>query len=122
MGKIIFNGVITDRSEVKVDIEDRADQFGDGIYEVIRIYNGKMFTEQEHLIRLFESAEKIRLDLGYSLSEVSAMLTDLIHINKVEDGSVYLQFSRESLDGNINSRLKNSRYIRCLCQRSGKTD
>ena len=94
MGKIIFNGVITDRSEAKVDIEDRGYQFGDGIYEVIRIYNGKMFTEQEHLNRLFESAEKIQLDLGYSLSEVSAMLTDLIHINKVEDGSVYLQFSR----------------------------
>jgi D-alanine transaminase len=94
MEKIIFNGQIMDRLEAKVDIEDRGYQFGDGIYEVVRVYNGKMFTEQEHLDRLFESAEKIKLDLGYSLYEISKMLTELIHLNKIEDGSVYLQFSR----------------------------
>lgn len=44
MGKIIFNGDLKSRSEVKVDIEDRGYQFGDGVYEVIRVYNGELFA------------------------------------------------------------------------------
>jgi D-alanine transaminase len=44
----LLNGEIIERSEAKVDVEDRGYQFGDGVYEVIRIYNGKMFTSDEH--------------------------------------------------------------------------
>ncbi|WP_409251704.1 D-amino-acid transaminase [Bacillus sp. SCS-153A] len=94
MDYVILNGQILERNEAKVDIEDRGYQFGDGIYEVVRVYNGKFFTADEHLTRLFESAEKIGMSLPYNLEELKNLLASLVHRNNVNDGIVYLQFSR----------------------------
>jgi D-alanine transaminase len=91
---VILNGQILERNEAKVDIEDRGYQFGDGIYEVIRVYNGKFFTGDEHLTRLFESAEKIGMNLPYSFEELKNLLASLVQRNNVIDGIIYLQFSR----------------------------
>ena len=49
----------------KVDVEDRGYQFGDGVYEVIRVYNGKMFTAKEHLQQILSEVLKV---LGISLA------------------------------------------------------
>ena len=62
----LVNGEIIERSEAKVDIEDRGYQFGDGVYEVIRVYNGKLFTVDDHLKRLVKSAESIGISLPYT--------------------------------------------------------
>lgn len=94
MEYVIVNGQIIDRESAKVDIEDRGYQFGDGIYEVIRVYNGKMFTGQEHLNRLVESAEKIRMKLSYSATELEAKIGELISKNELDNGTVYMQFTR----------------------------
>ena len=67
--KVLWNEEIVDESEVKIDIEDRGYQFGDGIYEVIRIYDGYMYMEKEHLDRLWVSAEKIRMTLPSTREE-----------------------------------------------------
>lgn len=94
MEYVILNGDLIERSEAKVDIEDRGYQFGDGVYEVIRVYNGKMFTADEHLERLLESARKIELDIPYSIGQLKQMLAEMIERNKLELGIVYMQFSR----------------------------
>lgn len=94
MEYVIVDGKVLDRTEAKVDIEDRGYQFGDGVYEVIRVYNGKMFTGIEHLNRLAESAEKIRMKLPYSPEELLARMEELISKNEVETGTVYMQFTR----------------------------
>jgi D-alanine transaminase len=94
MEYVIVDGMVLDRTEAKVDIEDRGYQFGDGVYEVIRVYNGKMFTGIEHLNRLAESAEKIRMKLPYSPEELLARMEELISKNEVETGTVYMQFTR----------------------------
>lgn len=91
---VIVDGQVLDRVSAKVDIEDRGYQFGDGVYEVIRVYNGKMFTGREHLQRLVESAEKIRLTLPYTPSELEAKMEELINKNELETGTVYMQFTR----------------------------
>ena len=57
--KVIWNDKIVERSDVEIDMEDRGYQFGDGLYEVIRAYNGVFFTADEHIDRLFKGAEKI---------------------------------------------------------------
>ena len=46
--KVLWNEEIVDRQEVQIDIEDRGYQYGDVIYEVILIYQGKMFKPEEH--------------------------------------------------------------------------
>jgi D-alanine transaminase len=94
MSVAILNGEFIDRSLAKVDIEDRGYQFGDGIYEVIRVYNGKMFAAAKHLERLVECAEKINLVLPYGITEIQEKLTTLIAKNHLVSGIVYMQFSR----------------------------
>jgi D-alanine transaminase len=50
--KIWVNGEIVPMAEARIGVEDRGFQFADGVYEVIRIYNGRTFTLTEHLERL----------------------------------------------------------------------
>ncbi|MEK5103943.1 D-amino-acid transaminase [Cytobacillus sp. FSL M8-0252] len=94
MNYVIFNGNIIERSEANVDIEDRGYQFGDGVYEVIRVYNSKMFTATEHLERIILSAKKIGMELTYTVKEMKELLTQLITKNSLEHGTIYMQFSR----------------------------
>lgn len=94
MEYVIVDAEVLDRAVAKVDIEDRGYQFGDGVYEVIRVYNGKMFTGKEHLNRLVESAEKIRMKLPYSPEELLAKMEELISKNELDTGIVYMQFTR----------------------------
>lgn len=94
MNLVIVNGQFVVRDEAKVDIEDRGYQFGDGIYEVIRVYNGKMFGAYEHLQRLAICAEKIKLTLPFSSIDTETMLKTLIEKNALSTGIVYLQCSR----------------------------
>src|SRR5690606_35764227 len=96
MEYVILNGDLIARSEAKVDIEDRGYQFGDGVYEVIRIYNGNMFTADEHLERLLESGKKIELYIPYYKDKLKQMLIEMIEKNNLELGIVYMQFSRGS--------------------------
>ncbi|MBS4173868.1 D-amino-acid transaminase [Bacillus sp. FJAT-49736] len=94
MAKIIFNGEIVDRTTAAIDIEDRGYQFGDGIYEVIRVYNGKLFTKNEHIQRLYESAEKIGLKIKDDKDAFGSKLEELVKVNSLDTGIIYLQFTR----------------------------
>ncbi|KIL43904.1 D-amino-acid transaminase [Jeotgalibacillus soli] len=94
MNKVLVNDQLMERQEAKVDIEDRGYQFGDGIYEVIRIYSGSMFTGKEHIDRLFESAKKIHLELPFSEEILTKKLQELMEVNQLQTGIIYLQVTR----------------------------
>ncbi|KAB2338884.1 D-amino-acid transaminase [Cytobacillus depressus] len=94
MEYVIINGDFINRSDAKIDMEDRGYQFGDGVYEVIRVYNGKMFTAKEHLERLMVSGKKIGMEISYSVQEIKDMLTELISKNQLTHGTIYMQVSR----------------------------
>ncbi|TQR18005.1 D-amino-acid transaminase [Psychrobacillus vulpis] len=94
MAKILWNDQIINEEEVKIGYEDRGYQFGDGIYEVIKIYNGNVFTATEHIDRLYESADKIQLVIPYTKDVMHKMLHELIELNEVQDGQIYLQVTR----------------------------
>jgi len=91
---VLWNGQLLPRTEVQVDLEDRAYQFGDGVYEVIRVYGGQLFLLNPHLDRLVRSARAIRLDLPWSPSQLANQLRELVAANRLVDGAVYLQVSR----------------------------
>lgn len=85
------------RDSVKYPLEERALQFGDGIYEVIRIYNGSLYLLDEHIDRLYRSTEAIKLKFSISKAELKELLLELITRNNLtEDGKVYMQISRGS--------------------------
>jgi len=92
--KVIYRDKIVDRSDVQIDIEDRAYQFGDGIYEAVCFYQGKLFTFDEHIDRLFRSAEKLEIHIPYSREKFRELLEELIVKNNASSGIIYLQVSR----------------------------
>lgn len=91
---ILFHDQLTKRENTHIDIEDRGYQFGDGIYEVIRVYSGKIFRLQDHLDRFQRSADEIGLQLPYSLDRLRQLLQELVEVNHLADGTLYLQASR----------------------------
>ena len=92
---ILINDQFIERNQdTHIDIEDRGYQFGDGIYEVVRIYNGKPFRLDEHLDRFERSASEIHLVLPLSKSETKLKITQLIEMNNLLDGIVYFQATR----------------------------
>jgi D-alanine transaminase len=90
----LVNGEIIPRHDAKIDVEDRGYQFGDGIYEVIRIYNGKMFTAAEHLKRFEKSAQNIGITLPFKDEMIIEMLERLILKNNLDLGIIYMQLTR----------------------------
>ena len=92
--KVIWNNQLVEREDVSIDMEDRGYQFADGLYEVIRVYNGVLFTAQQHIERLFTGAKKIDLILPFSGEELISLLNELIQVNKIKTGNVYLQVTR----------------------------
>lgn len=91
---VLYNENFIGREELSVNFEDRGYQFGDGIYEVIRIYNGKPLCMLEHLARLEKGAEGIRLNLTTETIKLNEQLNKLIELNNLQDGIVYLQVTR----------------------------
>src|SRR5699024_2997616 len=93
LNKMLFQGEIMDR-KTSVDIEDRGYQFGDGIYEVIGVYNRMPMLMDEHLERLQRSAQEIQLKLPVSVAKLKSNLLELISLNDLQEGIIYLQVSR----------------------------
>lgn len=93
MNKIVVNDNIVDRHAC-IDIEDRGYQFGDGIYEVVGVYHSELFLMDEHMTRLERSANEIGMQLPFTSEEMKAQLTELVRVNEVKEGLVYLQVSR----------------------------
>lgn len=91
---ILWNDRLIPRSEASVDIEDRGYQFGDGIYEVIRVYGGKAFYLTEHLNRLEKSAREIRLPLPWDSGLLAERINQLVDANRLVEGTIYLQVTR----------------------------
>ncbi|MFD9625117.1 D-amino-acid transaminase [Peribacillus muralis] len=94
MGKIILNGEIKNRSDVLVDIEDRGYQFGDGVYEVIRVYNGRLFAGDMHLNRLMDSAKLIQMKVPFTVAEIETRVKELASEDHLQDGIIYMQLTR----------------------------
>ncbi len=88
------NGRFLPLEEACVSVEDRGFQFGDGVYEVIRVYGGKPFRLKEHLSRLERSAQAIAISVPLSPGEWEAKVNEGIRLSGFPDGKVYIQLTR----------------------------
>jgi D-alanine transaminase len=91
---IWLNGEIIPFSEARIGVEDRGFQFADGVYEVVRLYQGKPFTLREHLDRLVRSAEAIGLSVPLARDTLASEIGKLVAKSGHRDGMVYLQLTR----------------------------
>lgn len=94
MTDYFIDGNYTKQDEVNISIDDRGYYFGDGVYEVVKVYDGKLYTGSEHISRLFESAAKIKLDIPYTEEELITIAQELVVRNKISCGHVYIQVTR----------------------------
>ncbi|WP_100373453.1 D-amino-acid transaminase [Bacillus sp. FJAT-45037] len=85
---------IVRRNEASINFNDRGYHFGDGIYEVVRTYNGKVFALTEHLDRFYASAKKLDIDLSITKETFTDLIKQLIAKNELQTGIVYLQVTR----------------------------
>ena len=91
-----YNGRIEEASKMMVPAEDRAFYFGDGVYDVTTVHNGKCFAMQDHLTRFYGNCRKLRLNLGMTMDEVKAICEDLVSKldPDVKEAVLYFQASR----------------------------
>lgn len=80
--------------QMNLSVNDRGYAFGDGVYEVIKVYDGALYTVREHLERLLESAEKIRMQLPYTIEQLTEIIEQLMIKNQLFVGHIYLQVTR----------------------------
>ncbi|HWL12218.1 MAG TPA: D-amino-acid transaminase, partial [Ureibacillus sp.] len=96
MSYTLWNDKIVNDELVTINKEDRGYQFGDGVYEVIKVYDGEMFTAKEHIDRFYLCAEKIKLTVPYTKDKLHQLLHQLVEANEINTGNLYFQLTRGS--------------------------
>lgn len=91
---IYIDGQFFSEAEAKISVFDHGLLYGDGIFEGIRFYNGRVFKLEEHLERLWDSARSICLDIPMSRSEMTEALLETIRQNDLRDGYIRLIVTR----------------------------
>jgi D-alanine transaminase len=89
-----LNGSYLPLDEARISVMDRGFLFGDGVYEVIPVYGGRLFRLPHHLQRLENSLTAVRIDNPLTSGAWSAMLGELVERNDGSDQAVYLQVTR----------------------------
>jgi D-alanine transaminase len=95
MGSYVWNGEqIIERGSAATDVEDRGYNFGDGVYEVFRIYSGKIFAEMLHWTRLERSIEQIHMKMPLPIHAFQRGINELMRADDIDTGIIYLQVTR----------------------------
>jgi D-alanine transaminase len=99
MGRTVYvNGRYVPEEQGQISIFDRGFLFADGIYEVTAVVNGRLVDYPSHMERLERSLQEIKMEWPCSKEELSAMHQELIKLNKVDQGWIYMQVTRGAAD------------------------
>jgi len=92
--KVYINGRLYDKQDAKISVYDHGFLYGDGVFEGIRSYGGKVFRLAEHLDRLCDSAKAIWLEIPLSKQEMARAIEDTLAENGIKDGYIRVVVSR----------------------------
>lgn len=92
--KIFLGDRLVDEADAKVSVFDHGLLYGDGIFEGIRVYGGKVFLHQEHCDRLYESARAIRLTIPMSPADLMRATEQTVAANGIQEGYIRLVVTR----------------------------
>ncbi len=93
---------MVNRDEAKVSVFDHATLYGDGCFEGIRFYSGKVFRLEEHIVRLFNSMRYLNITLPWSFEEVCRATEETVAASGMEDGYIRLVVTRGVGDLGLN--------------------
>jgi branched-chain amino acid aminotransferase len=91
---IWIDGKLYSKSDAKLSVYDHGLLYGDGVFEGIRRYNGRIFEKDAHIARLFESAQGIRLPMPCTAEQIGAGLEETVAANKLTDCYIRLVVTR----------------------------
>lgn len=92
--KIYLNDKLVDKEDARISVYDHGVLYGDGIFEGIRAYNGRVFRLEDHLTRLAESAKAILLELPMPVKDIEKAVLDTIRANGLKDAYIRLVVTR----------------------------
>ncbi|GGB48881.1 branched-chain-amino-acid transaminase [Fictibacillus barbaricus] len=91
---VYVNGEYVLKDDAKVSVYDHGFLYGDGVFEGIRVYNGNVYRLDEHLQRLYESAQSIMLKIPHTKEELTDIIVETLQKNKYRDAYIRLVISR----------------------------
>jgi branched-chain amino acid aminotransferase len=100
--KIYLDGKFLDEPDAKVSVFDHGLLYGDGVFEGIRFYNGRVFLFEEHMDRLYDSAKAILLEIPTPRAELSEAVLETCRQNNLRDGYIRLVVTRGKGDLGLN--------------------
>ncbi len=86
--KVYLNGKIVDKQDAKISVYDHGLLYGDGVFEGIRVYSGKVFRLRAHVDRLFESARHIKLEIPLTREQMMEAIQKTVEATGKKDGYI----------------------------------
>jgi branched-chain amino acid aminotransferase len=102
--KVWIDGQFYEKDDAKVSVFDHAVLYGDGVFEGIRAYNGRIFRLDEHLDRLWNSAKAILLDIPMTKADMTEILCEAIRTNGLHDAYIRVLVTRGKGDLGLDMR------------------
>jgi branched-chain amino acid aminotransferase len=104
MGLVYINGKFVPKAEATVSVYDHGFLYGDGVFEGIRAYNGRIFKLQEHVTRLFESAQTLQIQVPVGREDVTQAILETVRRSGLRDAYIRPIVSRGPGDLGIDPR------------------
>ena len=92
--KVFINGTLFDKEDAKISVYDHGLLYGDGVFEGMRSYDGRVFRMDQHLCRLWESAKAICLEIPSRPDELAEAVNGTLRANQIDDGYIRLIVTR----------------------------
>ena len=92
--KVYISGKLYDKSDAKISVFDHGLLYGDGVFEGIRSYSGRVFRLKAHVDRLYESAQAIHLQIPMSREEMARAIRETLADNKLSDAYIRVVITR----------------------------
>lgn len=112
--KIYLDGEFVNEPDAKISVFDHGLLYGDGVFEGIRFYNGRVFLLEEHLDRLYDSAKAILLTIPLDRDKMREVVLETCRQNKLRDGYIRLVVTRGKGDLGLNPNKCKTPTIFCI--------
>jgi branched-chain amino acid aminotransferase len=83
--RVYVNGELVPAGEARISVFDSGLNFADGVFEGVRVYGGRVFRLEQHVKRLYESANAFEIDIGMSRNEFTSVVLDWLRANQIRE-------------------------------------
>jgi len=101
---VYIDGEIFDNADAKISVYDHGLLYGDGVFEGLRVYGGRVFKMHKHFVRLFDGARVLCLDIPMTIEQIADAVQRTVRASDIDDGYVRLLVTRGGGSLGVNPR------------------